>query len=192
MNEKAYYILSRDQIEKVGNAAIFLSTRVNDLSKTKFLKLLYILDEVSIQKTGVPFFNLRYKVWKLGPVSEEMYVDMTDGFKILGKYVVGEVREGDQIYLDAAAKFDDSEFSEVDIDTMELVISRFGKKSANQLIEYTHRNNSLWYRTAAENNVLDLLEKEKINNTEHIIDLGRLVVHDSRKRQIYLDYIESH
>lgn len=192
MNDRAYYILSADQIEKIGNAAIYLSSRIRDLSKTKFLKMLYILDEVSIQKTGIPFFNLQYKVWKLGPVSEEIYVDITGSFKFLSKYIVREATDVNQVYLKAKGEFDDSEFSELDMDTMDLVISEFGRMTAKELIDYTHRTNSLWSLTARENSVLDLLNNEEINNTEHIIDLGRLVAHDPQKMELYLDYIESH
>ena len=54
-------------MQKIGNALVYLSSHISDLSKTKLLKLVYLLDEVSIRKSGVPIFNLTYKVWKFGP-----------------------------------------------------------------------------------------------------------------------------
>lgn len=41
--------LSIEQIEKIGNAVIYFSTRVSELTKTKLLKLLFLLEEHSIK-----------------------------------------------------------------------------------------------------------------------------------------------
>jgi hypothetical protein len=62
--------LCDNQIDKVGNSIIYLSEKIGELSKTKDLKLISILDELSIKKSGIPFFNLKYKVWKFSPVLE--------------------------------------------------------------------------------------------------------------------------
>ena len=43
------------QVEKIGNTVVYLSQKIPTLKKTKLLKLLYILDEISIKKTGIPF-----------------------------------------------------------------------------------------------------------------------------------------
>lgn len=77
MNASAYTQYKGAQLNKIGNAAIYLSDRIEELSKTKLLKLLYILDETSIRKWGVPFLNLKYKVWKFGPVAPEIFVDLS-------------------------------------------------------------------------------------------------------------------
>ena len=74
---------------------------------------------------------------------------------------------------------------------MDNIIKNFGNKSANDLKEYTHRENSPWYNTAKENNVLDLLENESINSTDLIINMGQLIAHDDLKKEIYLEYLES-
>ena len=65
-----YIKFSSEQLEKIGNTVVYLADRIENLSKTKLLKLLYILDEISIKKSGIPMLNLKYKVWKFGPVSE--------------------------------------------------------------------------------------------------------------------------
>jgi len=51
---------------KIGNLLNYLSTRIPNLNMTKALKLLYLIDETSYMRTGVPVTWLDYKVWEMG------------------------------------------------------------------------------------------------------------------------------
>lgn len=190
MEKTSYIKLSDNQINKVGNSIIYLSEKIGKLSKTKAIKLIYILDELSIKKSGIPFFNLKYKVWKFGPVSEEIFIDLSSEITLLKNYIERTSEEGVTI-IKPIVDFNDDEFSDNDIDLLDFVIEKFGNKSAKDLVYYTHRKNSPWYNAAKENSVLELLEKEEINNTELLIDMGILINHDERKKVIYYDYIEA-
>lgn len=185
MNTSNYTQYTDAQLNKIGNTAIYLSEKIGKLSKTKFLKLIYILDEISVSSTGVPFFNLKYKVWKFGPVAEPIFIDLSSEMSLLTPYISN--KDG---CISPKKKFNDDEFSDNDIDLLEKVITMFGKKSAKELVDYTHRENSLWRKTAKKNKVLELLENESINNTDFFINLGDLVAKDVRKKAIYEDYIE--
>lgn len=189
MSTIAYIKFNQNQLEKIGNTIVYLSQNIPHLSKTKLLKLLYILDEISIKKSGLPFLNLKYKVWKFGPVSEELFIDLYSETKLLEDYIEKNSDDGVN-YIHPIVDFNDDEFSDNDIDLMDSIIEKFGNKSAKELIAYTHRVNSPWYNTAKENDVLELLESETINNTEYLIDMSQLIAHDDRKRGIYSDYIE--
>ena len=189
MSTIAYIKFNQNQLEKIGNTVVYLSQNIPNLSKTKLLKLLYILDEISIKKSGLPFLNLKYKVWKFGPVSEELFIDLSSETKLLEDYIEKNNDDGVN-YIRPVVDFIDDEFSDNDIDLMDSIIEKFGNKSAKELIAYTHRVNSPWYNTAKENDVLELLESEIINNTEYLIDMSQLIAHDDRKRGIYSDYIE--
>ena len=188
MNLLPYIKFSNDQLDKIGNAVIYLADNLPQLSKTKLLKLLYIMDEISIKKSGIPLLNLKYKVWKFGPVSEELFIDLSSEPTLLEKYINIESYNG---YINAKVKFNDDEFSDNDLELMNFVIEKYWNKSAKELVEYTHRINSPWYNTAKENDVLELLENETINNTEYVIDMSQIISHDKRKLEIYNDYIES-
>jgi uncharacterized phage-associated protein len=168
---------------------VYIADRIPQLSKTKLLKLLYILDEISIKKSGIPILNLKYKVWKFGPVSEELFIDLSSEPTLLEKFIN---RDSEGNYIVSKVQFNEDEFSENDIELMDLVIEKYGNKTAKELISYTHRVNSPWYNTAKENSVLELLESETINNTEYLIDMGMIVSHDERKLEIYSEYLESH
>ena len=190
MEKPTYIRLSKSQIDKVGNAIIYLSRKIPYLSKTKALKLLYILDELSIKKSGIPYFNLKYKVWKFGPVSEEIFIDLSSETTLLKAYIERSSDEGTTI-INPIADFNDDEFSDNDIELLDFVVERFGKQNAKELVSYTHRKNAPWHNTAQKHAVLELLENEEINNTELLIDMSSLVTHDDRKMNLYKDYQES-
>lgn len=183
-----YIKFSDSQLEKIGNTIIYLAERIENLSKTKLLKLLYILDEISIKKSGIPLLNLKYKVWKFGPVSEELFIDLSSDTTLLEKYIFRSNENESEIKAKIA--FKDDEFSDNDIELLNHVIEKFGFKTSIELIEYTHRINSPWYNTAKEHAVLELLEKEIINNTEYMIDMGQIISHDDRKLELYQEYLE--
>lgn len=191
MEKLAYIQFDDNQLNKIGNSVIYLSEQIPQMSKTKLLKLLYILDELSITKSGIPFLNLKYKVWKFGPVSEELFIDLSSETKMLEDYIEKNSDEGVNTII-PIKPFNDDEFSDNDIELMDYVIKVYGNKSAKELIKYTHRTNAPWYNTAKENDVLDLLLKEAINSTEYSIDMGQLISHDPQKKEIYDDFIESH
>lgn len=191
MQSNTYTQFSENQIEKIGNTVVYLTNKIPYLSKTKLLKLLYILDEISIKTSGIPFLNLKYKVWKFGPVSEEIFIDLSSEPKILEKFVEKESEDGIN-FITSIIKFDDDEFSDNDIELMDHVIEVFGAKSAKDLVSYTHRTKAPWYNTAKENNVLELLDKELISSTQLFIDMSQLISHDERRKQIYSEFIEFH
>lgn len=192
IGRKKYITISPEQVEKVGNTLIYLSDKIDGLAKTKALKLIYLLDEISIKRYGIPFFNLKYKVWKLGPVSEELYIDLNEPNKTyFGNHIKTNTIKG-VTYIKPLHKFNDDEFSKIDIDLLNEVVIKFGKYTAEELVKYTHKKNSPWSETAIKNNVLKLLTDEKINNTEYIIDMSTLIKNDTRKKGLYKEYCKIH
>jgi uncharacterized phage-associated protein len=181
--------MTNEQMDKIGNSMIFLSTAIPGISKTKMLKLLYLLDEFSIKNSGIPFFNLQYKVWKLGPVSEEIFIELSDKPLRFSSYIDIKYDEG-RSFIAPKSDFCDDEFSDNDIALLEHIVNLFSKATAKQLIAYTHRPNSPWRNTSEQNGVYDLLESGDINNTEIVIDMSCLVSHDERKKSIFEQYVE--
>ncbi len=188
MNTLPYIKFTKNQLDKIGNTVVYLSNKIPELSKTKVLKLLYILDEISIKKSGIPILNLKYKVWKFGPVPEELFIDLSSEISLLANFI--EKTDNGQ-YIKSKTTFNDDEFSENDIELIDDVIEKYGNQSAKHLISYTHRINSPWYNTAKEKSVFDLLENETINSTEYIIDMSQIIAHDERKSAIYAEFLES-
>lgn len=181
--------LTRDQLEKVGHAIIYLAERIKPLYKTKVLKLLYLLDEASVKEVGIPMFALEYRAWRMGPVSKEIYVDIDDGPHLLKEHIrVVHDENGDRV--EAAKPFDDGEFSDRDMRLLESIVADLGHHNARDLVDITHDKDSLWYQLAKENNLLEAFKQEQRNTSDVVLDLGRLVAEDPFKRGMFAEYQE--
>lgn len=187
---KKQFTYSEDHIEKIGNTIVYLTSNMANVSKTKLLKLVYILDEISIKRSGIPFLNLEYKVWKFGPVANDLFVEFSSSPSILKDFISSKIVDGNT-YIVPKKDFSNDEFSANELELLKFVVEKFKDATTEELISLTHRENSPWYNAAVKNSVLEALEAEKISNTDIIIDLSELVEYDERKKSIYSDYIES-
>ena len=180
---------SNSEIDKLGNAVIFLAERIKPLSKTKLLKLIYLIEEYAVRTYGLPFFNLDFSVWKLGPVSRDVFVDLSsDEPVLLANYITRTISDG-SVFINPRKAFSDEEFSDNEMDLLEHIADTFKTTSAADLIEITHRKHSLWYLTAQENGVLEHLENGHLNSTEIPIDFSRLLEGMPLKKGIYQDQL---
>lgn len=185
INNKYYH----EQIDKLGNALVYLIDQMGSLPKTSLLKLVYIIEEKSIEKRGMPFFNLDFEVWKFGPVCQNLYVEFTEEPTILKDYIKKRnTRNG--VVFDKVNHFNDDEFSDSDIVLMNEIINEFSGANCSDLVEYTHRENSLWYNAAKENGVLELLLSEELPTTNIKIDFTQLIKNDSSKLDFYNEHKE--
>ena len=179
---------SNSEIDKLGNAVVYLAERIKPLSKTKLLKLIYLIEEYAVRTHGLPFFNLEFTVWKLGPVSRDVFVDLSsDEPVLLSQYISKTTSNDGGIYIKPKIKFSDDEFSDNEMDLLEHIAETFKNYSATELIELTHRKHSLWYIIALENGILEYLENGKMNSTEIEIDFSRLLEGMPLKKAIYTD-----
>ncbi len=168
---RKFFKYTQKQLDKLGNTLIYLSNHINDLSRAKALKLVYILDETSIKENGIPFLNLPYHLWKHGPVDAELFAELSnENLFLLKDYIVKQ-----QSNIKALKPFDDNEFSGSDIKLMDKIIKTFGSKTAEELSAYTKREHSVWYDTAKSNGVLNDLLAEKMSTTDILIDINKVV-----------------
>lgn len=177
--------LSASQIDKIGNAIIFLSEKINPLYKTSALKLLYLLEEISIKKYGIPYFGVNFQLWRLGPVIKEVFVDLSSQPLLLNKYIQ-TIYDGDSTIISPKAPFNDDEFSDYDLEILSLVVDSFKDKSAPDLVKITHRENSPWYKTAKESGYFDAFEKNMLNSTDIVLDLSSLLDDAPTLKEFYL------
>ncbi len=161
---------SKSDIDKIGNAIIYLAERIPDLSKTKLLKLLYLLEESFAKKYQLPFLNLEFEVWQAGPVARDVFIDLSDEPLLLKDYITIEKKE-DATYIKPAVDFSDDEFSDNEIDMLDLIVEHFGPLTAADLVKRTHQKNSNWYNVAKEKGLLYLFENRLTNSSDEKIDL---------------------
>jgi uncharacterized phage-associated protein len=177
-------IYTKEQIDKLGNAIIFLCERIKPLSKTKLLKLIYLIEESAVKKHGTPFFNLRFDVWRLGPVSRDLYAEITGELSLLEDYIE-KVEMNGNINVVAKKYFSDDEFNDLEIALLEQITTSFKHYSADQLIELTHRKHSPWYIAAKKNGLLEPFENGFANTSDVEIDLSEMLYGDDVKLAIY-------
>ncbi len=182
--------LTHQQVEKLGNTLVYLARHVGDLSKTKILKLLFLLEESSIKRFGYPFFGLNFQIWKLGPVLKEVYIDLSEDSPNLLEGYIEKADYDSRLYI-TKAEFSDDQFSDNDIYLLEKIRDFARHKTARELVDFTHEENSLWRRSAIKNGILQELESAEINSTEFVIDFSLLFENDEALRERYLESIET-
>ncbi|MDR1563104.1 MAG: SocA family protein [Dysgonamonadaceae bacterium] len=160
---------SKDTIKKLGNAMIYIAERVSDPSKTKLLKLLYLLEEESVKQNKIPFFGIPFEVWQAGPVAKDVFIDLDIEPRLLSKYISIK-HEDNATYISPKTSFNDDEFSDNDIAVMEYVIEKFGKKTARQLVVLLHNEGSAWHHVAKENGLLEAFKRGITNSSDKEID----------------------
>ena len=160
--------------EKLGNALIYVAERVPDLSKTKALKLLYLMEERMVLRYHVPFLGIPYEVWQAGPVAKDVFIDLSDGPYLLKDYVKAESRHGGT-YITAIKPFCDDEFSECEICMMNDILNKDSKMTAAELVNETHKKGTLWYQEASQNGLLEAFKNHECNNSELKIDFTKVM-----------------
>lgn len=183
-----------DEINKLGHTLIYLTQKIDVVTKTKALKLLYFLDEISIKKYGIPFLGLNYEVWQFGPVAQDVFIDLSDEPKMLKDYIAINKEHVPSLNNEVTKilplkEFSDDEFSDNDIEVLNYVINHYGKLSANDLSELTHKESTLWFKKAEENNLINAFKKGHLNASNCLIDFTQLL--DEYKLDIYNSYLET-
>ena len=176
---------TQDQINKIGNTIVYLADKIQPLSKTKLLKLLYLLEETSIKKYGLPFLNIRFDVWQFGPVNRDIYVELTSETVLLSKFLT--IKNSS---IKPKTKFEDDEFSDADLNLLDLIIESYSQLNASELVKLTHRKHSPWYITAKKHNVLDYFENGLMTTTDIEIDFSEVLNEDQNKRNFYIEHKE--
>lgn len=184
---------TKHEIDKLGNTIIYLTEKIPGITKTQCLKLLYLLDEVSIKKFGIPFLGLKYEIWQFGPVSQEVFVELSDSPEVLSDYISTETDSNSfsspSIRVKAKREFCDDEFTDNDISILDYVMKSYGNLNAGELIDVTHQPNSLWHIIAKENGILELFERKLKRTSNCQIDFSRML--DNDKKSIYTDYLRN-
>ena len=184
--------------EKAFNALVYFTQRIKPLYLTKAIKLLYIADEKAIKETGVPITLLNYKAWKYGPVPEDIYnkIKLAHNHQKVGsqeanidQVIVSSPPEHlpEGCILEARKEFDDSQFSDYEIEVLDAVIDEYGKYNGEQLVEVLHEEGSLWHKTVDKNNLQGQFAL-KSNRSDFVIEFTELLDSDYKKSAFEVAY----
>lgn len=171
----------------IGNLMVYLANKTKVIYHTKLLKLIYLIDERSTIETGAPITWLEYKVWNLGPVSEDIYFSKNKGYNKFSEYV--QFCEKNNGYIvKPIADFDISVFSEQDLNVINYILDKYGKMDSDKLVKITHKKGSLWSKEKEKNNI----KFSKENRTsDYVINFVDLIDNDPFKKTIYYSTLEN-
>jgi len=155
---------------------------------TKALKLLYLIDETSIKETGSPITWLDYKVWEMGPVAIDIYneIKRDEIIRYQGKDLTVteyvelqkvDKKDRQEIFLKPKKEFNPDVFNKYELDLLNTIVSKFGKWTTPQLIEYLHKENSLWHKSVKEHKLEGVFASGK-RTTNYSIEFNELIEND--------------
>ncbi len=170
---------SESSKQKLGNAVVYIAERARYPYKTEVLKLLYLMEEQMVQKYHVPLLAIPFSVWRMGPVSVDVYEELSDQPLLLEEFVTLKSTCKGNI-VKPKVKFDDGEFSDAELEVMDSIMSKYGNLTSDQLIELTHREGSPWWNAAKENNLLQDFKEKRANCSNVVIDFGKSLCDDNR------------
>ena len=151
---------------------MYIAARAKYPYKTEVLKLLFLMEERMVQLYHIPLLSIPYSVWRLGPVSVDVFEELSDGPVLLSDFVTLQFN-GQGIKVTPSKEFDEDEFSDAELSVMQEVMEKYGDMNSEQLIAITHKDGSLWQETAKEHGLLDDFEQKRANSSTVVIDMGR-------------------
>ena len=174
--------------ELIGNLIILLSERCKPLYHTKMMKLLFLIDQESTLVRGIPITWLEYKAWNNGPVSPDIFYSKNEGHNKFSDYVYFDKNKSNSVLVKPMKKFDDSEFSEWDLEIIDKVLILYGQKTSDELIQLTHVKDSLWDKTIQRKGVKFSNDNQ---TSDEILNFLELIENDDFKKTIYFSTLEN-
>ena len=163
---------SESNRQKLGNTIVYIAQRAHYPYKTEVLKLLFLMEERMVQKAHIPFLGIPFNAWRMGPVSVDVFEELSDSPALLADFISLEFN-GQGIKVAVKQDFCDDEFSDYELCMMEEVMLEYGMMNSEQLIAETHKEGSLWQQTVAEAGLLRDFEMKRASTSDVIIDMGR-------------------
>lgn len=163
---------SESNRRKLGNAVSYIAANASFPYKTEVLKLLFLMEERMVKQYHVPFLGIPFSTWRMGPVSVDVFEELSDGPVLMADFIALEFN-GQGIRVTPKQAFCDDEFSDREIKMLEDVMREYGWMNSEQLITETHKEGSLWHQTAQEAGLLDDFELKWANSSSVVIDMAR-------------------
>ncbi len=165
---------------RLGNAVMYIAAHAKYPYKTEVLKLLYLMEERMVQKYHVPMLSIPFSVWRLGPVSVDVFEELSDGPVLLNDFISLQFN-GQGITVKPIKEFDADEFSDAELQVMHEVMDSYGQMNSEELIAETHKEGSLWRETAKEHGLIEDFNECRANSSNVVIDMGRQLCPDDRE-----------
>lgn len=150
---------------------------------------MFFIDQEATQTKGTPITWLDYKAWKLGPVAPEVFLAKNRGYNTFYQFVNFEkTGEKNACIVRPVKEFDDSEFSDWDLEIIENALKKYGRLSNDKLIDLTHEEGSLWDKAIKESRIRFSQDNK---TSDKSLDFLELIEDDEYKKSIYYSTLEN-
>lgn len=168
---------------KVGYLLAYISNIIPELNLRKLLKLLYFIDESSVKERGIPVTWLDYYVWQYGPVAKDVYFIKNDG-GVFSQYISVHRNTAGKCIISPKKSKEESllRFNLFEQNIIDRVLRISGCKTAEELSEETHQNNTLWKKAVEIHNIDFEISNGK---TDFLLNLEDLIIDDKDKLEDY-------
>lgn len=136
--------------KKLIEAIAYFAENTANCSKTKLIKLLYLLDFDHYRQTGRSVTGLEYYAWNLGPVPRSLYEEVESELGIpadLHEAVDLKAKEyGEYVGIEFVAKrtSDLNVFTKREIALLRKISEEHKLATAQCLVDITHQQNQAW------------------------------------------------
>lgn len=150
---------------------------------------MFFIDQEATKIKGTPITWLDYKAWQFGPVSPELFYSKNKGFNKFSNFVnFDSTGTSNACMVKPIKSFDNSEFSDWDLEIIEDVLKKYGKLNTDELVQLTHEEGSLWDKAVKESKIRFSTD----NKTSDIsLDFLELIDDDNYKKSIYYSTLEN-
>ena len=175
-------------VNKVGALLEYICSQMPHIHLRKLLKVIYLIDEKSVRERAIPLLWLDYYAWKKGPVAPSIYEVKEGAFS---DYVTCVKESDTKWYVSAKKKSlyaidkDLKAFSAYEMDIINSVIAYCKDKSADDLTNETHQDDSLWSQTVSRYNIVF----DETGRSKYPICLNDL--NDAEGKEVYADALDS-
>ena len=171
--------------ERNGALLAYIAKNVPNVNLRKLLKIVYLIDEKYMQQKGFPLTWFDYYAWEKGPVAPEVYDVKNGAFSEYvrchenaeGKNIVESILDNKFLVLKRMEVFSPNEMQVIDS-----VLRECEGKTADELTDLTHEDDSLWSKTVRENEIVFVSGKSDVQ-----LPLTRLNEGDEDKQEMYAD-----
>ena len=174
--------------KKIGALLEYICSQISHIQLRKLLKVVYLIDEKSVRQRAIPMTWLDYYVWKKGPVAPSIYAIKDGEF---ANFVTCAKDDDGKWYVSAnksnlfAIDQDMRAFSEYEMDIINSVIAYCKNKSADELTDETHSEDSLWSKAVSQHHI----KFDETGRTDYTICLNDL--NDAEEKEIYAEAMDS-
>jgi len=167
--------LSNRDRERIGSLLHIIAKKHNPFYLTRLLKLLYLIDEKSVQEIGVPVTNFEYRVAEKGPLIVDLWKNLKEN-NLFDDYIevtTVEMGEGDDRFkITPISEPKEKLFSDYELQLINNVVRDYKGWKTEDIINYIHNDEkSLWKHIVDTNSVkfnAQKISEYKINFREHI------------------------